>query len=165
MIPVMMASIKLDQTPMPPSSMQNKSLQERLLQALGFELLAILLCTPLFSWIMGTSWMRMGALTVASSAIAVLWNMIFNVVFDRLRWRHALPKGMGIDAIWRAAHAVLFEGGLLLITVPLAAWWLGIGFVAAVLLDLGLLLFFLPYTYAYHWAYDVLREKSRSGCG
>jgi len=101
-----MASIKLDQTPMPPSSMQNKSLQERLLQALGFELLAILLCTPLFSWIMGTSWMRMGALTVASSAIAVLWNMIFNVVFDRLRWRHALPKGMGIDAIWRAAHAV-----------------------------------------------------------
>ena len=140
--------------------MQNKSFQERLSQALGFELLAILLCTPLFSWIMGTSWMRMGALTMANSVAAVLWNMIFNAVFDQFRRRHALPKGMRMDAIWRAAHAVLFEGGLLLITVPLAAWWLGIGFVAAVLLDLGLLLFFLPYTYAYHWAYDTLREKA-----
>ncbi len=140
--------------------MQNKSFQERLLQALGFELLAVLLCTPLFSWIMGTSWMRMGALTVANSVVAVLWNMIFNAVFDQFRRRHALRKGMRTDAIWRAAHAVLFEGGLLLITVPLAAWWLSIGFVAAVLLDLGLLLFFLPYTYAYHWAYDPLREKA-----
>lgn len=140
--------------------MQNKSFQERLSQALGFELLAILLCTPLFSWIMGTSWMRMGALTMANSVAAVLWNMIFNAVFDQFRRRHALPKGMRMDAIWRAAHAVLFEGGLLLITVPLAAWWLGIGFVAAVLLDLGLLLFFLPYTHAYHWAYDTLREKA-----
>jgi uncharacterized membrane protein len=27
------------------------------------------------------------------------------------------------------------------------------------MLDIGVLLFFLPYTYVYHWGYDVLREK------
>ena len=29
----------------------------------------------------------------------------------------------------------------------------------AFILDIGVLLFFLPYTYVYHWVYDVLREK------
>ena len=131
----------------------NKSNRERLLQALGFEILAIALSTPLFAWIMATQWFHMGALTLANSAIAVLWNLIFNAAFDHYAKRHVLRMGI----VWRAAHAVLFEGGLFLITVPLAAWWLGIHLVAAVLLDLGLLLFFLPYTYVYHWAYDTLR--------
>lgn len=134
-------------------SAHHKSTRERLLQALGFEILAVVLSTPLFAWIMATPWAHMGALTVANSVIAVLWNMIFNATFDRYAKRNALRMGMA----WRAAHAVLFEGGLFLITVPLAAWWLDIHLVAAVLLDIGLLLFFLPYTYAYHWAYDTMR--------
>lgn len=28
----------------------------------------------------------------------------------------------------------------------------------ALILDLGVLLFFLPYTYVYHWGYDLVRE-------
>jgi uncharacterized membrane protein len=30
----------------------NKSITERIFQAIGFELLAILICTPLLAWIM-----------------------------------------------------------------------------------------------------------------
>ncbi|WP_342746335.1 chlorhexidine efflux transporter [Thiomonas intermedia] len=49
--------------------------------------------------------------------------------------------------------------------MPLAALWLGISLVAAVMLDIGLLLFFLPYTYIYHWAYDSVRASvTRSRC-
>jgi len=29
----------------------------------------------------------------------------------------------------------------------------------ALLLDIGVLLFFLPYTYLYHWAYDGVRAR------
>jgi uncharacterized membrane protein len=29
----------------------------------------------------------------------------------------------------------------------------------AFILDIGVLLFFLPYTYVYHWAYDAVRER------
>lgn len=58
----------------------------------------------------------------------------------------------------RGLHAVGFEGGLVVIVVPLAAWWLGISLWQAFLLDISLLLFFLPYTYVYNLVYDKLRE-------
>ncbi|WP_312379224.1 chlorhexidine efflux transporter, partial [Pseudomonas oryzihabitans] len=48
-----------------------------------------------------------------------------------------------------------FEGGLILVLVPLAAWWLSISLWQALLLDLGLILFFLPYTLAFNWLYDL----------
>ncbi|MCY1383930.1 Chlorhexidine efflux transporter [compost metagenome] len=47
--------------------------------------------------------------------------------------------------------------------VPLAAWWLSIGLVEAFLLDIGLLLFFLPYTLAFNWTYDALRARLLEG--
>lgn len=43
--------------------------------------------------------------------------------------------------------------------VPLIAWWLSVSLWQAFLLDIGVLLFFLPYTYVYHWGYDVVRER------
>jgi uncharacterized membrane protein len=43
--------------------------------------------------------------------------------------------------------------------VPLAAWWLGISLWAAFLLDIGIVLFFLPYTFLYNLAYDRLRVR------
>ncbi|MGO4611387.1 chlorhexidine efflux transporter [Variovorax sp. 2RAF20] len=43
--------------------------------------------------------------------------------------------------------------------MPLIAWWLKISLWQAFLLDIGVLLFFLPYTYVYHWGYDVVRER------
>ena len=56
-------------------------------------------------------------------------------------------------------HALLFEGGLILLAVPLIAALMKISLLEAFILDIGVLLFFLPYTYVYHWGYDVLREK------
>ena len=53
----------------------------------------------------------------------------------------------------------MFEGGLVAVGVPMIAWWLNISLLQAFILDIGVLLFFLPYTYVYHWVYDVLRDK------
>jgi uncharacterized membrane protein len=132
----------------------DKSLRERIFQALGFEILAIVLSTPLLAWAMATEWHAMGVVTVATCLFALIWNVLFNRAFDQLlrRW------GIGLSVPVRLTHAVLFEGGLIVICVPFAAWWLDIGLLAALLMDIGLLLFFLPYTYLYNWAYDTLRE-------
>lgn len=54
----------------------------------------------------------------------------------------------------RALHALLFEGGLVLVTVPAMMWWLQIGLWQAVVLDLGFLLLVPIYTYGYNWLYD-----------
>ncbi|CRM35062.1 putative membrane protein [Pseudomonas sp. 24 E 1] len=132
-----------------------KSVTERVCQAIGFEGLALLICTPLLAWIMDKPALEMGMVTLAISLIALTWNVIFNGLFDRLKVRLQLA-----NTPWtRVLHALLFEGGLILVCVPLIAAWLNISLIQAFILDIGVLLFFLPYTYVYHWGYDVLREK------
>ena len=132
-----------------------KSITERVLQALGFEGLALLICTPLLVWITGRPALEMGAVTLGISLLALSWNVIFNSLFDRLRTRLQLAN----DGWTRVVHALLFEGGLILMAVPLIAALMKISLLEAFILDIGVLLFFLPYTYVYHWGYDVLREK------
>ena len=132
-----------------------KSITERFLQALGFEGLALLICTPLLVWITGRPALEMGVVTLGISLLALSWNVIFNSLFDRLKIRLQLANGG-----WtRVLHALLFEGGLILLAVPLIAALMKISLLEAFILDIGVLLFFLPYTYVYHWGYDVLREK------
>ena len=132
-----------------------KSLTERVFQALGFEGLALLICTPLLVWVTGRPALEMGAVTLGISLLALSWNVVFNSLFDRLKARLQLANGG-----WtRVLHALLFEGGLILLAVPLIAALMKISLLEAFILDIGVLLFFLPYTYVYHWGYDVLREK------
>ena len=132
-----------------------KSITERVCQALGFEGLALLICTPLLVWITGRPALEMGAVTLGVSVLALTWTIIFNSLFDRLKARLQLANGG-----WtRVLHALLFEGGLIILAVPLIAGVLKISLLEAFILDIGVLLFFLPYTYVYHWGYDVIREK------
>ncbi|MBP5945680.1 MULTISPECIES: multidrug/biocide efflux PACE transporter [unclassified Pseudomonas] len=132
-----------------------KSITERIFQAVGFELLAILICTPLLAWIMKKPMLEMGAVTVLIAMLALGWNVVFNRFFDRMLER----MNVAHNAWVRVVHALLFEGGLIVMGVPLIAWWLSVSLWQAFLLDIGVLLFFLPYTYVYHWGYDVLRER------
>jgi uncharacterized membrane protein len=131
-----------------------KSVKERFFHALGFEVLAIAICAPLGAWLLGHSLAHMGLLTVMISLIAMAWNMLFNALFDRAQQRLGFRRTLGA----RAVHSLLFEIGLILAVVPLAAWWLDIGLWEAFVLDIAIVLFFLPYTFVFNWSYDRLRE-------
>ena len=133
----------------------NKSFAERAFHATLYEVIAIVLCAPVAAWAMGTSLPKMGALTLAFSALAMVWNMVFNSLFD------AAQRRWPFERTWRVRllHGVLFEAGMFAMAIPLAAWWLDISLWQAFLLDGALLLFFLPYTVVFNWAYDVLRAR------
>ena len=133
----------------------HKSVRERFFHALAFELLAIAICAPLGAWLLGYSLAHIGLLTLMISLVAMTWNMIFNAIFDRVQRRLGFERTL----VARALHAVLFEIGLLLAVVPLAAWWLDIGLWEAFVLDIGIALFFLPYTFLFNLAYDHLRAR------
>lgn len=49
--------------------------------------------------------------------------------------------------------------GLLLVLVPFAAWWLKVTLLAAIRLELGLVLFFLIYTLLFNLAWDLSRDR------
>lgn len=132
-----------------------KTVRERFFHALAFEVIAIALCAPLGAWLLGYSLGHMGLLTLMVSLIAMAWNMIFNSAFDRAQKRLGFARNLGA----RVVHSVLFEIGLILAVVPLAAWWLDIGLWEALVLDIGIVLFFLPYTFVFNWVYDHLRQR------
>jgi uncharacterized membrane protein len=132
-----------------------KSFKERMFHALTFEAVAIAICAPAGALLLGHSLVHMGVLTLMISLAAMLWNIVFNAAFDRARQRLAFE----LTLVARAVHALLFELGLILAVVPLAAWWLSIGLWEAFVLDIGIALFFLPYTFVFNWSYDKLRER------
>ena len=130
-----------------------KSVKERFFHALGFEVLAIAICAPLGAWLLDYPLAHMGLLTLMISLVAMSWNMLFNALFDRAQRRMGFKRSLWV----RAVHTLLFEIGLLLAVVSLAAWWLSIGLWQAFILDIGIALFFLPYTFVFNWTYDHLR--------
>lgn len=131
-----------------------KTMTERVLQAVAFEVLAVASSTVLFAWVMGTTWVDMGVLSLADSLVAMVWNVVYNAAFDRMR----TARGFEMSILARIAHATGFECGLLVATLPLAMGLLDLGFRAAAALEAAGLLYFLVYTYAFTWAYDALRE-------
>ena len=78
---------------------------------------------------------------------------MFNALFER--WE-ACQSVCGRSRARRVAHALGFEGGLALLLAPFMAWWLQVSWWHALVLDMGLLLFFLAYTYVFTWAFDRL---------
>jgi len=59
----------------------------------------------------------------------------------------------------RICHAVGFEGGLMLATIPMVAYALNIGLGQAILLDLGMTLCILVYTFIFQWFYDRIEMR------
>lgn len=116
-----------------------------------FELIAIACTTVGLSWLTGQDAGHASVVAVASSAIAVVWNLVYNTLFERWEARQRV-RGRGFGR--RVAHAVGFEGGLVIMLVPLFAWWLQISLWQAFVLDIGLLLFFLVYTFLFNLGFD-----------
>lgn len=116
-----------------------------------YEFIAILLSAVLLEWMSKAGAAESLGLAVAASAVAIVWNLIFNSVFER--WE-ASRKHRGRSIGVRLVHAIGFEGGLLFFLVPLVAWWYEVSLLQALWMDLGLLVFFLVYTFAFTWLFD-----------
>ncbi|WP_159875580.1 multidrug/biocide efflux PACE transporter [Aquitalea denitrificans] len=137
------------------SANDKKHLGERILHAVLYEVCAMVMLVPLAALLTGSGVSLMGVLALMMSCVAMLFNMLFNALFERAERHWGLQRTRWV----RCAHALLFEGGLVVMLVPLAAWWLETSLWQALLLDLGFFAFFLPYTYLFNLAYDHLRQR------
>lgn len=116
-----------------------------------YELIAIAISSTGLALGASASLERAGVIAVVASVIAVVWNLVYNTLFERWEARQAV-RGRSFKR--RAAHAIGFEVGFIVTLVPLFAWWLNIGWWHALVLDLGLSAFFLVYTFAFNLAFD-----------
>lgn len=101
----------------------------------------------------GKSPFESGTLAIATSVVAVVWNLVFNTYFERWEARQGTT---GRSVKRRVLHAVCFEIGLVAMLVPLIAWWFGVSLWQALVMDMALVIFFLVYTFVFNWAFDAV---------
>jgi uncharacterized membrane protein len=123
----------------------------KLIQAIFYEIIGIILVIPIVMFVFDESLEVSGFLSVVISLVAVSWNYVFNTIFEFWEARQ-IRKGRSIYR--RILHAIGFEGGLAVFTVPLIAYWLDISLWVAVIADIGLLTVFFFYALVFHWCFD-----------
>ena len=129
-----------------------RTTKDRIRHAISFEVIGLLIFAPLASLVFGFELQLMGIVALVGSLIATVWNYFYNVLFDKalLKTTNSVHKTILI----RIVHAVLFEGGLLLLFMPMIAWYLQITLWEAFVMDIAMATFYLIYAFVYNWAYD-----------
>lgn len=129
--------------------------RRRLIHAISYEVILLVIIAIALSFIFSMPLEVTGILGVIMAIISVIWNMIFNHYFEKVehkyQWKRTIPV--------RILHAVGFEGGLMLATIPIIAYMMKMSFIDALILDFGLTMCILVYTFIFQWCYDCLEEQ------
>ena len=128
-------------------------LRRKVLYAFSFELLGTLVATLGLMAMSDTSAAMSFGASVIGATIALCWSYLFNTAFEAWEARQTTK---GRSPLRRAAHALMFEGGMVLIFIPFMAWWLGVGMIEAAIYEAGLIALFILYTYGFTWAFDQI---------
>lgn len=131
------------------------SIYERIFHAVLFEVLAIILTVIGLYLFTEHALNKLSSIVILISLIAMLWNLIFNWIFDYFYSDSRETRGFKI----RTLHVILFEGGLLLMTLPLVAYILNISLWQAFILDFAMTIFIMIYTFIFNYIYDHTRIK------
>ncbi|QOT77150.1 PACE efflux transporter [Cupriavidus basilensis] len=140
-----------------------RSTKDRIRHTIGFEVIGLLIVAPVGSWVFGFALHQIGILAVVASLIAAGWNYLYNVLFDKamLRFTGQLRKPVAV----RVLHAILFELGLLVVFLPMVAWYLDMSLFDAFIMDIALAAFYVVYAFVYNWAYDTVFPVANAGQG
>jgi uncharacterized membrane protein len=125
--------------------------RRKIIYAVIFETLGTLVASVALLLMSEASAASSLALSMLTATIALCWSYIFNTGFEAWEFRHPV-KGRSLRR--RTVHALLFEGGLVLICIPVMAWWLDVGYLQALVYEAGLITLFIAYTYAFTWGFD-----------
>ena len=127
---------------------------DRVRHAAMFEIIGLAIFIPASAILFNKPVEAMGVIGIISATTATIWNFLFNLGFDRtlLGLRGTVQKTMAL----RVVHAILFEAGLVVLLIPFIAWYLGISIIAALMMDVVIVLFYLAYAFLFNIAYDWL---------
>ncbi|WP_119969092.1 PACE efflux transporter [Shewanella japonica] len=128
---------------------------ERVFHAVLFEFLAIIGSVIGLMLFTEHELASLSGTMIAIATIAMGWNFVFNLGFDRFftgaREKRTVKQ--------RVIQIALFESGLLILTIPVMAYILEISLIEAFWLDISVTLFITVYAYVYNYAYDHIRAS------
>ena len=128
-------------------------LKRRIVYVTIFEIIAIIASTFVLMKLRGSDAAESLPVAVMVSLAAVIWNFLYNPAFEAWERRKQVKKR---TLLIRSAHAIGFEGGLVLICLPLYMIWYDVGLIKAFMMEAALLLFFLVYTFVFTLGFDKI---------
>lgn len=129
--------------------------KERILHSVLFEGLALIIVTFVGSLLTGQGAVDMGILGFILSIIALVWNYLYNWMFD-----HLVPgERIHRNKKTRVVHGLGFEFGMLVLSFPVIMWMLALDFWSVLWMDIGFATFFVIYGIAFNYYYDVARYR------
>ncbi|KAA0930854.1 PACE efflux transporter [Psychrobacter sp. ANT_H59] len=128
-------------------------IKRRIFYVTVFEIIAIISSTLVLMLLSNSSAAESLPVAVMVSLAAVIWNFIYNTAFENWERRKQVPQR---TLLVRSAHAIGFEGGLVLICLPVYMIWYDVGFIKAFMMEAVLLLFFLVYTFFFTLGFDKI---------
>jgi uncharacterized membrane protein len=129
------------------------SKKERVFHAILFELLAVVSSVIGLTIFTDHDVASLSGTLIVVAMIAMCWNVIFNWIFDQFATGPKEKRSVSL----RIFHVIIFEAGLLFITVPVMAYLLETSMWNAFIMDLGVSIFITIYAFVYNLVYDHAR--------
>lgn len=126
---------------------------ERMFQAVLFEVLAVTLSIIGLAVFTEHAISALSGTMIIIATIAMCWNFVFNWFFDKV----ATGAKEQRSVLFRIFHVILFQGGLLVFTIPVMASILNVGLWEALIMDIGVTFFITLYAFTFNLVYDHTR--------
>ncbi|MFW1760295.1 PACE efflux transporter [Acinetobacter calcoaceticus] len=130
-----------------------QGVKRRIVYVSSYEVIGMIISSVGLAILAGDSVEHTGPLSVMITTIAVTWNFIYNVLYEK--WE-ARQRSNIRTVKRRVGHAIGFQLTLVLFLIPLIAWWMDISLIAAFWLDVAFIIIIPIYTFIFNWSFDKL---------
>lgn len=130
-----------------------QGLKRRIVYVSSYEIIGMVISSVGLALLAGDSVEHTGPLSVMITTIAVTWNFIYNILYEK--WE-ARQENKSRTVKRRIGHAIGFQITLVMFLIPLIAWWMDISLVAAFWLDVAFIIIIPIYTFIFNWTFDKL---------
>ncbi|MDR2249872.1 PACE efflux transporter [Acinetobacter sp.] len=130
-----------------------QGIKRRIVYVSSYEIIGMVISSVGLALLAGDSVEHTGPLSVMITTIAVTWNCIYNILYEK--WE-ALQENKLRTVKRRVAHAIGFQITLVMFLIPLIAWWMDISLIAAFWLDVAFIIIIPIYTFIFNWTFDKL---------
>ena len=138
-----------------------RSLKERILQTLCFEVGGLILSVPVFA-VLTKAGESDALVTLATISVAVMcWAGIHNTLFDWVEFRFTQRLASDRPNSMRIIHALSHELSAVIFSLPILMWLSGLSWQEALLADIGLTVFYTLYAFVFYRIYDVVRPVQK----
>lgn len=126
---------------------------ERVFHAVLFELSLLISELILFYMVATAEVLTASLLVVAMSLTAMVWNYVFNVIFDCYYGQNRLARSFAL----RLFHSLCFEAALVIVTTPMVIYALEMPWLHALMMGVGFALYALIFVFVFNWCFDFFR--------